>query len=88
MGRSAFVIVIAAAVGLLGVTIGCVRRSNHQILGQEIPVPAGLDTAQTRAWIAEQEQRCPGRLMRLSDRIVFAVVCQDSNPARRPPNVR
>ena len=88
MSRSAFAIAISSVIGILGSTTGCVRRGNQLALGQELPVPSGLDTAQTRVWIAQQEERCPGRLIRLSDRGIFAVVCDESTHARRPPNER
>jgi len=67
VSRSSSVIATASVVGILGATTGCVHRSHQLTLGKEIPVPSGLDTTQTQAWIAQQEQRCPGRLMRLSD---------------------
>jgi hypothetical protein len=79
---------IVSAVVVFGLTTGCLHRRNQLAFGQELPVPPGLDTAQTHAWIAQQEPRCPGRLVRLVDRVVFAVLCQDSTQARRPPNER
>ena len=48
-------------------------------------MPSGLDTTQTRAWIAQQEQRCPGRLMRLSDRGFLEHKWLPSQEAGRPP---
>ena len=59
MNRSAFVVTIILAAGILGTTTGCVHRGNQLALGQEVAVPAGLDTAQRRAWIEQQEGRCP-----------------------------
>jgi hypothetical protein len=88
MSRSAFVMGIACALAALGLTTNCVHQSNRLGFGEQLDVPSGLDTAQTRAWIAHQEQRCPGRLVRLVDRTLVAVLCQDSTQARRPPNER
>ncbi len=86
LDRSALLFAVSAA-GIM-VLANCARHSDHLALGQELAVPAGLDSAQTRAWIAQQERRCPGRLIRLSDFGVFAVLCQDSAVAHRPPKER
>jgi hypothetical protein len=80
----------ALAIAILGVAAGCARRSPGAVLsGPDVEVPAGLDSAQTQAWMARQRADCPGRLVMLKDVRVFAVRCvHDSTTTRHPPNDR
>jgi hypothetical protein len=73
---------------MLGITLvgACVRRP-VRAAPQPIVPPAGLDSAQTAAWIARQQAACPGDFAILKDLRAFAVRC-DTNSSRHPPNER
>jgi hypothetical protein len=69
-------IVAALAITILSMQAACARHSTVVTLsGPDVQVPAGLDSAQTQAWIARQRANCRGLLVTLVDVRVFAVQC-------------
>jgi hypothetical protein len=69
-------IVTALAMTILGMQAACARHpSAAMTLGQQLMIPAGLDSAQRQAWIVRQRAGCAGHLVMLADLGVFAVQC-------------
>ena len=54
---------------------GCTRRRVVELSGPLVMIPAGLDSAQTAAWVARQRAACQGVFATVTDRGVFAVQC-------------